>query len=121
LLRKQILLKDAVVQWGNLGGLIAGLMMSDYALISRSMHDAIVEPIRSILIPGFKNIKKSALEAGGLGAGISGSGPSIFALSSSAATAEAVGENMKNELNKINIDSDLYVSKINHKGPQVLD
>jgi homoserine kinase len=121
LLRKQILLKDAVAQWGNVGGLIAGLMMSDYDLISRSMHDAIVEPIRSLLIPGFKEIKRSALEAGGLGSGISGSGPSIFALSSSAATAETVGERMKDELNKIKIDSDLYVSKINHKGPQVLD
>jgi homoserine kinase len=121
LLRKQILLKDAVAQWGNVGGLIAGLMMSDYDLISRSMHDAIVEPIRSILIPGFQEIKRSALEAGSLGSGISGSGPSIFALSSSAATAETVGEKMKNELDKIKIESDLYVSKINHKGPQVLD
>jgi len=121
LLKKQILLEDAVKQWGNVGGLIAGLMQSDYDLIGRSMHDAIVEPIRSLLIPGFADIQKAAVEAGALGSGISGSGPSIFALSSSASAAEAAGESMKNVFKKLNIDSDLYVSKINHKGPQVLD
>ncbi len=121
LLRKQILLKDAVKQWGNVGGLVAGLMMSDYGLIGRSMHDAIIEPIRSLLIPGFSDITRSAVEAGALGAGISGSGPSIFALSSSAQAAEVAGEKMTNELQKIDIDSDLYVSKINHLGPQILD
>lgn len=121
LLRKQILLQDAVKQWGNVGGLIAGLMQSDYALIGRSMHDAIVEPIRSLLIPGFDQVKNAAIEAGALGSGISGSGPSIFALSSSAPAAETAGENMKKVFAAMNIESDLYVSKINHKGPQVLD
>lgn len=121
LLKKQILLEDAVKQWGNVGGLIAGLMQSDYELIGRSMHDAIVEPIRSLLIPGFDEIKKAAIEAGALGSGISGSGPSIFALSSTAVAAEAAGERMKNVFKRLNIESDLYVSKINHKGPQVLE
>lgn len=121
LLKKQILLEDAVKQWGNVGGLIAGLMQSDYELIGRSMHDAIVEPIRSLLIPGFDEIKKAAIEAGALGSGISGSGPSIFALSSTAVAAEAAGESMKNVFKRLNIESDLYVSKINHKGPQVLE
>lgn len=121
LLRKQILLKDAVQQWGNVGGLIAGLMQSDYGLIGRSMQDVIVEPIRSLLIPGFQDVKDAALEAGALGGGISGSGPSIFAISASAAVAETAGENMKKAFEKIQIESDLYVSKINHKGPQVID
>jgi len=120
ILKKQILLKDAVVQWGNVAGLIAGLMMSDYDLIGRSMHDVIVEPIRSILIPGFEDVKKSAIEAGALGAGISGSGPSIFALSKDQNTAHKVGENMKKVFDGLKIGSEVYVSKINNSGPQVL-
>jgi homoserine kinase len=64
------------MQWGNVGGLIAGLYTQDYDLIGRSLHDEI--PLRSVLIPGFDLIKKTAMENGALGSGISGSGPSIF-------------------------------------------
>ena len=121
ILKKQILLKDAVIQWGNVAGLIAGLMKSDYELIGRSMHDVIVEPIRAILIPGFEEVKRSAKEAGALGCGISGSGPSIFALSKDEKTARNAGEKMKEIFDDLKIGSDLYVSKINNSGPQILD
>jgi homoserine kinase len=121
ILRKQIQLQDAVIQWGNVGGLIAGLMLSDYGLIGRSMQDVIVEPIRSILIPGFDNVKQSALDAGALGAGISGSGPSIFALSTSEDTAHKVAAAMTKVFNSISIGSETYVSPINHNGPVILD
>jgi homoserine kinase len=120
ILKKQILLKDAVIQWGNVAGLIAGLMKSDYDLIGRSMHDVIVEPIRSILIPGFDEVKKNALSSGALGCGISGSGPSIFALSKDHATAKRVGEAMEKVFSSIDIGSEVYVSKINQAGPVVM-
>src|SRR5690606_22467635 len=80
-LRMNISLKDAVTQWGNIAGLVAGLMKPDYGLISRSLKDVIAEPIRSLLIPGFDRIKEKVRETGALGSGISGSGPTIFALS----------------------------------------
>jgi homoserine kinase len=121
ILKKQIPLRDAVTQWGNVGGLIAGLMLSDYGLIGRSMKDVIVEPIRAILIPGFEDVKQAALSAGALGCGISGSGPSIFALSTSEEIAQKVGREMQNVLTSINIGSEVYISKINNSGPQILD
>ena len=80
-LKQTVSLKSAIAQWGNVGALVAGLYTQDYNLIGRSLHDEIVEPLRSVLIPGFDLIKKTALENGALGSGISGSGPSIFALS----------------------------------------
>lgn len=120
ILRKQIQLQDAVVQWGNVGGLIAGLMMSDYGLIGRSLQDVIVEPVRSILIPGFDEVKQSALDSGALGAGISGSGPSIFALSTSEETANKVASSMQKAFGSLDIGSETYVSKINNNGPLVL-
>ncbi len=78
ILRQQVLLKDAIKQWGNIAGLVAGLMKSDYDLIGRSLEDVIIEPVRSILIPGFDALKLACKQAGALGGGISGSGPSIF-------------------------------------------
>jgi homoserine kinase len=120
ILKKQILLSDAVQQWGNVASLVAGLLKKDYKLIGRSLQDVIVEPIRSILIPGFNNVKQAALDAGALGCSISGSGPSIFAFSSSKKTAKNIGEKMQNVLSKLEIESDLYISKINKEGPRII-
>ena len=72
ILRKEVLLKDAIKQWGNIAGLVTGLVKGDYDLIGRSLEDVIIEPVRSILIPGFDLIKKRCKEAGVLGGGISG-------------------------------------------------
>ena len=91
ILRKEVLLKDAIRQWGNIGGLVAGLMKGDYDLIGRSMEDVIIEPVRSILIPGFDVIKVECESAGAIGGGISGSGPSIFMLSKDIADCERRG------------------------------
>jgi len=76
---------------GNFGGLISGLYTNDYDLIGRSLHDEIIEPNRLVLIPEFDKVKKGVIQVGALGAGISGSGPSIFALSRGEETAELVG------------------------------
>ena len=81
ILRHEVSLKNTIAQMGNVAGLVAGLMKSDYELISRSMVDVIIEPVRSILIPEFKQVKQAAISNGALGCSISGSGPSMFALS----------------------------------------
>ena len=67
ILRKQVLLKDAIRQWGNIAGLVAGFMLHDYDLIGRSLEDVIIEPVRSMLIPGFDEVKEKCKAAGALG------------------------------------------------------
>ncbi|MBT8185566.1 MAG: homoserine kinase, partial [Eudoraea sp.] len=104
ILKTTITLKDGIKQWGNVGGLIAGLYEEDYELIGRSLVDHIVEPIRSMLIPGFDQVKINAMKSGALGCGISGSGPSIFALSKGRETAEKVATGMKEVYKEIGID-----------------
>ena len=84
------------------------------------MEDHIIEPIRSILIPGYPEVKNAALKSGVLGCGISGSGPSVFTLSKGKQTAEIAGEKMVEEFKNIGIESDIYVSKVNNQGPLVL-
>lgn len=120
ILPKQIFLKDAVTQWGNVAGLVAGLYENDFALIGRSLKDVIVEPVRSILIPGFSQVKEAAMQAGAIGGGISGSGPSIFALCKGKDTAEEVQKAMKSVFDRINIGSDSYISEVNAEGPRVI-
>ncbi|OQX82578.1 homoserine kinase [candidate division KSB1 bacterium 4484_87] len=120
ILKKNIPLKDAIVQWGNIAGLITGLMKSDYELISRSMEDVIVEPIRSILIPGFDKVKKAVMETGALGCNISGSGPSIFSLSRSDEIAKEIGEVMAEQFKLDDVSGEFYYSKINNQGPKVI-
>ena len=119
-LKQQVSLNKMVVQMGNLGGLISGLYTSNYDLISRSLHDEIIEPDRSILIPEFNEVKTSAIAAGALGAGISGSGPSIFALSKGEDIAHEVGKIMAEIYKNIHVDYDVHVSKINQQGIRVL-
>lgn len=116
ILKTSITLKDGVKQWGNVGGLVAGLFLEDYDLIGRSLVDHIVEPIRSMLIPAYSEVKEATLAAGALGTGISGSGPSIFSLSQGEKNAEKVAKAMQDVYTKIGVDYDIYVSKVNKKG-----
>lgn len=120
ILKKQVLLKDAIKQWGNIAGLVAGFMKNDYGLIGRSLEDVIIEPVRSILIPGFDDVKRQSKAAGALGGGISGSGPSIFMLSVDEVTAEAVRKEMNNIYQKIGLEHHTYVTTINQQGVKVL-
>ncbi len=119
ILRHQILLKDAIKQWGNIAGLVTGFLKNDLDLIGRSLEDVIIEPVRSILIPGFDEVKSKCKEAGALGGGISGSGPSVFMLSKDEATARAVESVMKEVYYKIGIEYNTYVTTINDKGVEV--
>ena len=119
-LKKKILLEKAVEQWGNLAALVSGLCTNDLDLIERSLVDVVIEPHRSALIPGFQELKKAAIVSGALGCGISGSGPSVFALSKGSETALRVQEEMNSTFKKFNIEYELHLSKINSKGIHII-
>lgn len=121
ILKKQVYLKDAIKQWGNIAGLVTGLLQSDYELIGRSLEDVLIEPVRSILIPGFNTIKSKSKEAGALGGGISGSGPSIFMLSKDEQTAIAVEGEMKRVYQQLGLDHHSYVTTIHSSGVDIIE
>jgi homoserine kinase len=116
ILKTEVSLKQAIKQWGNIAGLVAGLMQGDHDLIGRSLEDVIIEPARSILIPGFDQVKRRCLDAGALGGGISGSGPSIFMLSKTKSIALAVANEMEEVFQQMGIDQKTYVTRLNHQG-----
>lgn len=113
-------LKNAITQWGNVGGLVAGLFTSDYDLIRRSLTDVVVEPVRSSFIPEFENLKTIALSNGGLGCGIAGSGPSVFVLSKGKKTAENIAALFRNHFSRTSSSFDVYVSKIATVGCRIM-
>ncbi|HEV7231518.1 MAG TPA: homoserine kinase [Bacteroidia bacterium] len=119
ILRTRVLLKDAVRQWGNIAGLVAGFMKGDYNLISRSLEDVIVEPTRSILIPAFSRIKQESMNAGAMGGGISGSGPSIFMFSKEESTAIKVEKAVASVYTEIGLPFHTYVTTISKEGVQI--
>jgi len=119
-LRPTIPMKDAITQWGNIAGMVVGLMKPDFGLIQRSLTDVVAEPIRSVLIPGFNHIKEVSVNNGALGCGISGSGPTIFSLSTDRGVAEKVGAAIQVEFSKLQLNSEVYVSRINPEGARVV-
>ena len=116
ILPKEIPLKTAITQWGNLGGFISGLYTEDYGLMGRCLQDVVAEPYRKNLIPEFDNVKNTALENGALGCGISGSGPSIYSLSKGLENSKKVENAIQNIFAKTTIPFDTYTSKVCDKG-----
>jgi homoserine kinase len=121
ILKTEVPLKTAVMQCGNVAGLVTGLITKNFRLIRDSMHDVIAEPIRSFLIPEFDMVKQAALDSGALGCSISGSGPSIFALSENRNIARKAGLAMEDVFSSAGIDNKLFISQVNMQGIKVLE
>jgi homoserine kinase len=119
-LKRTVPLGHAISQWGNVAALVAGIYRNDVALMGRALEDKIVEPERAQLIPGFAEAKRAALDAGAAGCTISGSGPSIFALSTSEAEATHIAEKMAAIFEAMKLPAMSHISPINPDGARVL-
>jgi homoserine kinase len=121
LLGDSVPLADAIRQWANLGAFVDALHRGDFALLSRSLEDAIAEPRRAPLVPGLAAIKQAATDAGALGCSLSGSGPSLFALCRGLETAERVAASMAHAVKQhIGGAPQTYISTIAPHGAQVI-
>lgn len=120
LIPKEVPLKTALQQCGNLAGLVAGLATGDYSLISRSVQDVFAEPYRTQQLPDFADLKQSALHSGSIGTGLSGSGPSVFSLCRGEEMAFSVGKVMQKHFTQRDIKAGVYVSKISEAGCKII-
>ena len=117
---KKVDMHDAVSQWGNVGGLVAGLYSGNVGLIGRSMRDAIAEPYRKQFIPGFDALREKILQCGALAMNISGSGPSLFALAEKSEIAQKAEKIFKAHFDALGIGNEVYVVKVSNKGAKLL-
>ena len=114
-------LAAGIRQWGNTAGMVAGLFREDWELIARCLCDAVAEPLRAKLVPGFEKVREAALGAGAAGAGLSGSGPSVFALCRGRAVAERAATAMAAAFrDEAGLASDTVISPVNRVGARVL-
>ncbi|TDQ17561.1 homoserine kinase [Algoriphagus boseongensis] len=120
-LRDTVSLKHSTIQSGNVAGLVAGLFQEDFDLIGRSLRDVIAEPYRATLIPGFYEVKEAVKSAGALGMGISGSGPTLFALSKGKETVQTIIDAAQQVYDSIGLGVDAYHSAINTQGAFVIE
>lgn len=120
ILPKEIPMHTAITQWGNVGGLVAGLCTGNIELVGRAMRDAVAEPYRKGFIPGFDELRAKLLGAGALAMNISGSGPSVFALANRGDIAQRVGAIMERHFAQQGILSETYVVKVSNKGARLI-
>ena len=121
MLKKELTLQQGITQWGNVAGMIVALVSGDKELLGRSLHDPLIEPVRSMLIPGFREAKQAVLREGVIGASISGSGPSIFAISENREQADRAAQAFHHIFNKFRIEHRTYISDLNKDGAIVLE
>lgn len=120
ILKSSVPITDAIKQWGNVGGLVAGFCTQNTRLIGRSMEDFIIEPVRAMLIPGFYDMRRISIENGAFGFGISGSGPAVFAMCENEKSAENIAQLLAGHLKEKGIDSNQYISAINDTGAEAV-
>lgn len=121
LLGETVPLSAAVRQWANVGALVAGLFRNDLALLSRALEDHVAEPRRAHLVPGLYSVKRAAIDAGAVGCGLSGSGPSVFALCDSIERAKAAGTAMRDAFaDAAEVPTDLWVSLVGGPGARIV-
>ncbi len=115
-------LAAGIRQWGNAAGLVAGFFREDWELVARCLRDAVAEPRRAKLVPGFRKVREAALAAGAVGAGLSGSGPSVFALCRERSAAKRAAAVMAAAFREeAGLASDTVVSPVNREGARVLE
>ncbi len=113
-------LADFVRQSANLALVLAGCHAGDASLVRAGLHDVLVEPRRAGLIPGFAAAKAAALDAGAMGASISGAGPSVFAWFEDRAAAEAAAPGVQAAFAAAGLDSQAWVAPLDSPGASLL-
>lgn len=113
ILKKSIEVKTASEQIGFMGLFVSSLYTNDAQLFKTAMHDVIIEPMRSMLIPKFEEMKIAAIESGALAFGISGSGPSVFAISQGEDQAKKIQVVLEKIYQQTDIAFTTYLSPIN--------
>jgi homoserine kinase len=104
----------------NLASFVHALESGDRGLLRRCLRDPLAEPHRAALVPGFRAAQAAALADGALGCTLSGSGPSIFAVTQSAAHGQEVAQILKSALADAGLESQLHLCGIDHQGARVV-
>lgn len=122
ILKKKVPLKTMSQQVALMGAFVSSLYEKNEVLFGQSIQDLIVEPFRSLLIPKFQILKQQALNNGAVAFGISGSGPSVFALTFGKGNAEHIANLLKTNLAESQISSQTFINHLcDQSGARILN
>lgn len=119
-LPKQVPLGDAVANWANTASMVLALVRGESDLLRRSLRDHVVEPHRAAGIVGFVRAREQALATGAYGCSISGSGPTVFALTPSAEIATAAAAALTAAFEHHGLASSATVTSLSLRGAREL-
>ncbi len=118
-LPKVVPLKDVVHNISGAATIVAGFALKDVETITKGIDDAIIEPARKHLIPGYDSVKQNAISAGALAVTISGAGPSMIAFLKTSKNAKTVAAAMVKGFKETDIESRTFVCRAS-KGARLL-
>lgn len=121
ILPKKIHMKDFIFNMANTALITAAFAKDDYALFSRSLNDAVIEPVRSKLIKGFNRVKENALKAGADGMSISGSGPTLFAITDKLSKARRIEDAMVGTFKRLGIKCSSIITEVDSVGARLVN
>jgi len=119
ILPKSVSLEDFVFEIGSASMMVVGILRNDLKLIGESMQNHVIEPVRGRLIPGYFDVRDSALQAGATGVTISGSGPAMVAVCA-LDKREEVASAMVDAFAKNEIDSEVFITTVG-RGVEILE
>ncbi|MBI2653110.1 homoserine kinase [Candidatus Woesearchaeota archaeon] len=121
ILPKKIPLKNFVHNMANSCLITAAFAKDDYPLFARSLNDVIIEPVRAKLIKGFDVVKKNAIKAGADGMTISGSGPTVFAVTDSSRKAKSIENAMVSTFKKFRVNTTSIITEVDSEGTRLIN
>ena len=119
ILPRKVAMEAFIANMANTALITAAFAKSDYSLFARSLNDAVIEPVRSRLIPGFDAVKRNALKAGADGVAISGSGPTMFAITDNLKKARVIEKQMVLTFNSLGIASRSWITSVDPQGTRI--
>lgn len=99
-------------QVAYMGTFVAGLYKKDIRLFADSLQDLVIEPMRSLLIPKYREMKSVAMNRNALAFGISGSGPSVFAVAEGIDDAKSIEDALKEVYKSVDIPIQTYINAL---------
>ena len=117
LLPREIDREDAVFNIGRVGLLVNALATGDLSLLRTATEDRLHQQAREKVFPAMKNILRAALDAGALGAFLSGSGSSVLAFADS--RRMTIGYEMAEAASKSGVSGEFRVTRPSTEGARL--
>ena len=117
-LPQEVSLQDAVFSVSRACLVTAALMAGDLDQLKIGMQDRLHQPYRAHLIPNFYDVIEAAMQAGSLGAALSGAGPTLMAFATQ--NTQTIGEAMVNVWQQNNIEATYHTLNIDTDGAVIL-